>query len=138
MILQLLMIDSLDQPQLNYTSVEGIQIVQDGVDLDFSEEGALFLNNLLEVLEESLSCAETGIILTSVSSGLKVQNIQTVDSQVISESLHRLLRVPLDAFKISSLVLVVELLNAPFKLDLSCPEWMDLLELLEVEESLRY
>lgn len=131
------LVDSLDQPQLHDSSVEWVQVVQDGVYLDFREVHALLLDDLLKVLEESLSGAEAGESLAGVSSSLEEHDVEAIVSQVISEPLHRLLRVSLDAFEVGSLVLVVELLYAPLELNLSCPEGVDLLELLEVEERLR-
>lgn len=57
-------------------------------------------------------------------------------TQMIGEFLNALLWPSLDAFEELSLVLVMELLNASLKLNLSRSEWMNLLEFLQIEECL--
>lgn len=55
---------------------------------------------------------------------------------MVSESLYALLWPSLDTLEELSLMLIMKFLDAPLELDLSCTQWMDLLELLEVEERL--
>ena len=57
-------------------------------------------------------------------------------TQIVSESLHTLLGPSFDALEVLALMLIVELLDAAFELDLRRAQRMDLLELLQVEERL--
>ena len=92
--------------------------------------------DVLEELNESLSCTEDGELLTHIILHLQEGDIEAETPNVVSEPLDALLRPSLDALQELTLVLVVELLDAPLKLDLCGTQWVDLLELLQVEESL--
>ena len=97
---------------------------------------ASLTDDLLEVLDEPLSCAEGGKLPAWLVACLKEGEVQAVASDVVSKSLHTLLWPSLDALQELSLVLVVELLDAPLELDLCGAQRVDLLEFLQVEESL--
>ena len=97
---------------------------------------ASLTDDLLEVLDEPLSCAEGGKLPACLVACLKEGEVQAVASDVVSKSLHTLLWPSLDALQELSLVLVVELLDAPLELDLCGAQRVDLLEFLQVEESL--
>lgn len=90
-----------------------------------------------EVLCESLSCTEGAELPASLITTLQEGKLQTVAPDVVSEPLHALLWPSLDALEELSLVLVMELLDASLELDLSGAKWVDLLELLQIKESLR-
>jgi hypothetical protein len=97
---------------------------------------ASLADDLLEVLDEPLSCAEGGKLPPCLVACLEEGEVQAVASNVVSKSLHTLLWPSLDALQELSLVLVVELLDAPLELDLCGAQRVDLLEFLQVEESL--
>jgi len=97
---------------------------------------ASLTDDLLEVLDEPLSCAEGGKLPACLVACLEEGEVQAVASDVVSKSLHTLLWPSLDALQELSLVLVVELLDAPLELDLCGAQRVDLLEFLQVEESL--
>jgi|TARA_B110000285_G_C14921566_1_gene512840 hypothetical protein len=97
---------------------------------------ASLADDLLEVLDEPLSCAEGGKLPACLVACLEEGEVQAVASDVVSKSLHTLLWPSLDALQELSLVLVVELLDAPLELDLCGAQRVDLLEFLQVEESL--
>ena len=93
-------------------------------------------DDLLEVLDEPLSRTEGRELPTRLIACLQEGELEAVAPNVVSEPLDALLRPSLDALQELTLVLVVELLDAPLKLDLCGTQWVDLLELLQVEESL--
>ena len=93
-------------------------------------------DDLLKVLDEPLSCAEGGKLPTCLVACLEEGEVQAMSSDVVSKSLHTLLWPSLDALQELSLVLVVELLDTPLELDLCGAQRVDLLEFLQVEESL--
>ena len=90
----------------------------------------------LEVLNEPLSRTEDSELLTRLISRLQEGEIEAILPDVVSEPLDALFRPSLDALQELSLVLVVELLDAPLELDLCGAQRVDLLEFLQVEESL--
>ena len=93
-------------------------------------------DDLLEVLDEPLSRTEGRELPTRLIACLQEGELEAVAPNVVSEPLDALLRPSLDALQELTLVLVVELLDAPLKLDLRGAEWVDLPELLQIEESL--
>jgi len=75
-------------------------------------------------------------VALAVTRLLEECNIQAVLSDVVCKLLELTLWPPLDATKELPLVSLVEVFDGLLELDLSCPQWMDLHELLEVEEGL--
>jgi len=92
--------------------------------------------DLLEELDEALSCAEDGELLAGVVCHLQEGELEAKAPDVVGKSLDALLWPSLDALEELALVLVVELLDALLELDLCGTQRVDLLELLQVEESL--
>jgi len=130
------LVDSLHEPQLYHPGKERIQIIQDGVNLEIAEVLTPSTHHVLEVLDKALSRAEGGELLAGLIASLQVWEVESVAPDVVGKPLDALLWPSLDALEELALVLVVELLDAPLELDLCGAKWMDLLELLQVEESL--
>lgn len=133
-VLDLLVVHFLTEPQLNHACVERVQVVQDGVNLKVTEMLTLSDDDLLEILSESLSCAERGVRLALNVACLQEAGVKTSASNVVGEPLHALVGPSFHAFHKLPLVLVVELLDALLEFDLGRPQRLDLLELLKVEE----
>ena len=132
-VLNLLVVDLLAEPQLDHASVEGVQVVQDGVDLEVAEVLPLACDHLFEVLGEALPRAEGCVRFALHVAGLEEASIETSASDVVGEPLDTLVGPPLHALHELPLVLVVELLDAFLEFDLRRPQG---LELLQVEERL--
>jgi hypothetical protein len=75
-------------------------------------------------------------VALAVTRLLEECNIQAVLSDVVCKLLELTLWPPLDATKELSLVSLVEVFDGLLELNLSSPQWMDLHELLQVEEGL--
>jgi hypothetical protein len=129
----------LDELNLNDSSVERIEVSENRFDVHLGEELTSLVDNIGEVLEESLSSAEATVLLLALSLVSSVDEegfIETELSNMISESLNALLWPSLDSSHKLSLVFVVEFLDASLEFNLSCSQRMNLIELLEVEEGL--
>lgn len=75
-------------------------------------------------------------VALAVTRLLEECNIQAILSDVVCKLLELTLWPPLDATKELPLVSLVEVFDGLLELDLSSPQWMDLHELLQVEEGL--
>lgn len=75
-------------------------------------------------------------VALAVTRLLEECNIQAVLSDVVCKLLELTLWPPLDATKELPLVSLVEVFDGLLELNLSSPQWMDLHELLQVEEGL--
>jgi hypothetical protein len=135
--LDFLFVDLLHERDLDCTCMEGVKVVQDRVDIQIREVLSFRVNDVPEVLSESFSGAEGGKLLARGASGLQEWQVQASAADVIGKPLDALLWPSLDALEELPLVLVVEVLDAPLELDLGSAQRVDLLEFLQVEESLR-
>ena len=143
---QLLPIVILQERYLYDTSVVRVKFVEDGVDFLIGELPPLLLlavrilslNVVIEVLNKALTCAEvidTGLIERVT---LKVGYIEAALPDVVRELLNTLLGPSLGASEELPGVLLLELFNRLFELDLRSSEWVDLHKLLQIEERLGY
>jgi hypothetical protein len=88
------LISSLDESQLNDTGVEGIKVIQDGVNLKILEGVLGFIplsNDIFKVLNQSFSSAKDlrgQVGLWLIRALLKIMNVKTIHAEVVSKSLN--------------------------------------------------
>lgn len=97
------------------------------------------LVDVKEVLLKPFPCAEVWSLVAVRLFWLLLQkfHVESMLSNEVCQLLNLLLWPLLDTLQVLPLVPIVEILNRLFKLNLSRAKWMDLHELLQIEEGLR-
>lgn len=137
--------EALDVVDLDDTRVVGVQFVQNQVDFLISKIIKLtvgrshhFAEILLNPLPRAESEHQTGCkrVRRVLSHTPEVTQVHAMGTHIVRELLERWLGPPLNSLQILPLVPIVEVLDRFLELDLSCPQRMNLHELLQVEEGL--